>query len=192
MTDFARAVDGMVSGALNPGERVLWTGHRMSRLGKQRGAMSFPVGVEIVAVPMFVCGVYLVVTSVVQQPDGRIAVGIALLLLGGWIVRSTDGKRPDDGAMYCRKQTVYVLTDQRAFVLKHCRTAVPMRSVDWRYVELIRVRKEHPDGRGTIEFVRTDSVSGRAEMLLTFSTVGNAFAVAEWARAAMATAHRSV
>jgi len=137
MTDFARQVDKMVTSALNPHEHVIWTGHCLSRLGKQQKASRFML------------------------------------------------TRFDDD-MYCRKQTVYVLTNKRAFVLRHCRTKTPMRSILWRHVDEVRAEDVGGDGRGIVRFWHWDSVAQRWEMVLQFYQVGNAIRVAEWGQSARA------
>lgn len=136
MTDFAREVDRTVTSALNPHEHVIWTGHCLSRLGKQQKAQRF------------------------------------------LLTRSDD-------EMYCRKQTVYVLTNKRAFVLKHCRTKIPMRSITWRFVDEVRAEEVGSDGRGTVRFWRWDSDLDRWTVALQFYRVGNASQVAVLAKTAM-------
>lgn len=94
-----------------------------------------------------------------------------------------------DNSIYCRKQTVYAITNQRAFVLRHCRTEVPMRSVAWRFVDEVLAEWVELDGRGTVKFRHWDPAMRHWETLLEFSRVGNAYRVAERGQAAMTQAN---
>ena len=116
-------------------------------------------------------------------------VAIATVVLVLYLTRQSLGKRVKDSAIYCRKQTVYVLTNQRAFVLKYCRTDAPMRSVAWRYVDHVRAESVGPDGRGTVRFWHWDPVAQRWDAVLQFYRVGAAYRVAERAQVALAKAN---
>lgn len=189
MSDFDRDADAYVLGALNPGEKLLWTGHCLSRIGKQRGAQSQSTWMWVIAIALCVVGVF-VTTYAIFGPEKIELIGGAAFLLGGvWLAQRIVDGRFRDNQMYCRKQTVNVLTNQRAFVLKHCATDVPMRSVDWRYVEDVRAEGVGTDGRGTVKFRRWDPVTQRWSLVLQFYRVGNAERVAEWGQAAMGKAH---
>jgi hypothetical protein len=188
MTDFYREVDATVAGALNPGEEVIWTGHCLSRLAMQRGRdFSVPPALigYIVAIVLVGVGALTVIAGSVDEVWREAIVGAVLFFAGGWFLYGMSRTPLYDDKMYCRKQTVYVLTDQRAFVLKHCRTKMPMRSIPWRYVDDVRAEWLELDDRGTVRFLHWDPVGGRWDTRLQFYKVGNAHRVAEWAQAAM-------
>lgn len=186
MTEFAREVDRGVPGALNPGEEVLWTGHCLSRLGQQRKARPLSKWLLLLFVPLSGLGILLVIEGLEERKFGAVFGGGVLLIVGGTAMYTLIREYFRDGKMYCRKQTVYVLTDQRAFVLKHCRTTAPMRSIVWRYVDLVRAEAVRTDGRGTVKFWRWDPVAQQWETVLQFHQVGNAAHVAEWGQSARA------
>lgn len=188
MTDFTREVDATIARTLNPGERVIWSGHCRSRLGQQRKASRAPIWTFLIVMFFVVLGVLLLVAGLSAGPDGRIIPGAVFSVLGASVLYSMVSERFHDSKMYCRKQTAYVLTDQRAFVLKHCRTDVPLRSLDWRYVDHVRAESVGSDGRGTVKFWHWDPMARRWDTPLQFYKVGAAFQVAEWAQAAMAQA----
>jgi hypothetical protein len=190
MTDFAREVDSTVAGALNPGEQVVWTGHCLSRMGQQRKAARIPRWACIAAVPFTGFGSIALITLL---SEGRlsgtmIAPGI-LLAIGVGFLYELISQRFRDRKMYCRKQTVYVLTNRRAFVLKHCRTAVPMRSVDWHFVDHVRAEWVELDGRGTVQFQHWDPMARQWQTILQFYKIASAHQVAERAQGAMAQAN---
>ena len=187
MTNFAREVDATIAGTLNPGERVIWRGHCQSRLGRQQKAARATIGTVLIVTPFVLIGVLLIVVGL-EGPDGRIIPGAILSVVGMSALYSMVSERFHDGKMYCRKQTAYVLTDQRAFVLKHCRTDAPMRSVEWRFVDDVRAESVGPDGRGTVRFLHWDPMARRWDTPLQFYMVGAAYRVAEWAQAAHAQA----
>ncbi len=184
MSDFAREADSMVPGALNPGEQVLWTGHCLSRIGQQRKANRVQLWALLFVVPLTAVGAMMVYASLTDNLDGRVVAGSIFMLIGATLLYSLITERTRDGEMYCRKQTVYVLTDQRAFVLKHCLTEVPMRSLPWSLADEVREEGVRPDRRGTVQFLTWDPVEQRWVYSLRFFMVANAEAVADKAMAA--------
>lgn len=188
MTDFSREVDSTVVGALNPGEELVWTGHCLSRLGQQGKAGPG------VATPSFVLGVAVAVIFALpvavftREPVLVFWVAMPVFLVTVMKSGTFFHEWGTDSALYCRKQTVYVLTDQRAFILRHCRTDAPMRSVPWRYIDHVQAELVEPGGRGTVKFRHWDVAAQRWDTLLQFSKVGNATWVAEWAQATAARA----
>jgi hypothetical protein len=182
--DFSREVDTMVTGALNPGEQVLWMGHCLSRLGRQRKATSaaaMPEAFLAFAIAVMAAITALVITRVPVVAMVTLVVTLALAfkktnqLFKGW---------GTDDAMYCRQQTAYVLTNQRAMVLRNCQTGYPVQSLLWAHADEVRAERVWPDGRGTVQFLRWDRVEQRWEYSLRFFMVGHARSVAEWAIAA--------
>ena len=185
MTDFSREVDATVAGALNPGERVIWKGHCLSRLGKQQKAQRTSLWTVVFVIPFTGIGLLFLIDALRNGPSGGLIVSPIFIAIGVLTAFSLFSEQRADGAMYCRKQTVYVMTDQRAFVLKQCRTKVPMRSVDWRFVDDVRAESVGPDGRGTVRFLRWDPLARRWDTPLQVYKVGAAFRVAEWGQGAM-------
>ena len=188
MTDFDRDVDPAVFGALNPKEELLWTGHCMSRLGKQKRAESYAPLLRVVPIGLCIVGMFVVIHAITGPEKTGLLAGAGFFLGAAWVAHSLDAGRFHDSKMYCRKQTAYALTDQRAFVLKHCRTGVPMRSAPWRSVDEVRAEGVGSDGRGTVRFWCRDPNTNRWNIVLQFRRVGNANQVAAWAQAAMAKA----
>jgi hypothetical protein len=193
MTDFAREVDSTVAGALNPGERVLWTGHCLSRLGKQQHeqrtsrmgmVLGWPISILFAGI-----GLLNLLAGLSSGPIGRVIGGAILLAIGVSVIYVLITGLFRDSKMFCRKQTAYVLTDQRAFVLKHCRTAVPMRSVDWHFVDHVRAEWVELDGRGTVQFQHWDPMARQWQTILQFYKIASAHQVAERAQGAMAQAN---
>jgi len=189
MTDFYREVDSAVAGALNPGEELVWTGHCLSRLGQQRKAG------PTLATPSFVLGIAvaaifaLPVVVLTREPVLVFWVAMPTFLVTAMKMDTFFDEWGTDSDLYCRKQTAYVLTDQRAFILRHCRTDAPVRSVTWRYVDHVQAEQVEPGGRGTVTFRHWDVADQRWDTLLQFSKVANATWVAEWAQATAAQAH---
>ena len=193
MTDFSREVDATVAGALNPGERVLWTGHCLSRLGKQRYEHRTSFMGTLLGWPISILfagsGLWNLLGGFTNGPVGRVIGGAILLAIGVSVMYVLIIGLFRDSKMFCRKQTAYVLTDQRAFVLRHCRTEVPMRSVAWRFVDDVRAEWVDLDGRGTVKFRHWDPATRQWDTPLQFTRVGNAHRVAEWGQAAMTQAN---
>lgn len=125
------------------------------------------------------------VTSALNPHEHVIWTGHCLSLLGKQQKASRFMLTRLDDDMYCRKQTVYVLTNKRAFVLRHCRTKRPMRSILWRHVDEVRAEEVGGDGRGIVRFWRWDSAMDRWTIALQFYRVGNANQVAALAKTAM-------
>jgi hypothetical protein len=190
MTDFGREVDSKVTGALNPGERVIWIGHCLSRVGKQQkagpalGARASVLALTLAAI------VGLPICVLTKSPVFAIILGFAAFAVTAYVASSIFAAGVKDHAMYCRKQTAYVLTDRRAIVLRNCRTAYPVQSLLWAYVDEVRAESVGADGRGTVKFLHWDPMARRWDTPLQFYKVGAAFRVAEWAQAAMAQAKR--
>lgn len=95
-----------------------------------------------------------------------------------------------DTSLYCRKQSVYVLTDQRAFILRNCNTEGPVRSLPLRFVDVVRAEEIRPDGRGSVQFLSWDRAARRWTYPMRFSKVKDADGVAERAIAARDAARR--
>jgi hypothetical protein len=184
VTDSAREADWVVPGVLNPGEEVLWKGHCLSRMGQQRKAAPAAAGLEAVlalALAVIAMLAVLVITRIVVL---GMAAFLVTVLLAVWKTNGLlEGWGADD-AMYCRQQTVYVLTNQRAVVLRNCRTAHPVQSLLWTYVDEVQAERVELDGRGTVQFLRWDPMEQRWVYSLRFFKVANAQAVAERAIAA--------
>jgi hypothetical protein len=168
---------------LNPGERVLWEGMCASRMGRQKKA--YPTVGSWNYVVLGFAGLFIGVNV-----NGATDSGVAGLLAGGVVVAvayllwGTLGKHVRDSDMYCRTQTRYLFTNQRAVVLRNCRTKRPLQSLSWRYVDDVRTDLMRFDGRGTVQFFGWDAVAGRETRPLRFFMVRNAARVAEDARAA--------
>jgi len=174
MSDFAREVDEHIYPALNPGEQVLWKGHCLSRLGKQRKATPAAALPEVV-LAIVLAAVAMFATAVITK-IGILSIGaaIATFVLA---IRLTDRYFEHwgtDDAVYCRKQTVYVLTNQRAIVLRHCRTANPVQSLLWAYADEVRAESVGLDGRGSVQFLSWHPVERRWVHSLQFFMVGDA------------------
>jgi hypothetical protein len=183
MIDFAREVDDFVPGALNPGEEVIWTGHCLSLRGKQDKASPGPGASAgsclILLIVQFV--IFLAVLIRTGTGLGLLAI-FPIVIVMNWVQRKV--LHSPDEAIYCRKQTVYVLTDQRAMVLRNCQTAYPAQSLLWAYADEVRAERVGLDGRGTVQFLNWDVVEQRWVYSLRFFMVANALAVAERAIAA--------
>lgn len=184
MIDYAREVDDVVPGALNPGEEVLWTGHCLSLRGKQgkAGAAIGMPAATLAAMLAMIAGLSLCVVA--KSPVFAILLGLATFVLTSAVAGRVLGEGVKDSVMYCRKQTVYVLTDQRAMVLRNCRTTYPVQSAPWAYVEAVRTTGVKPDGRGTVEFLSWNPAERRWVGSLRFIIGGNAVQVSERAIAA--------
>lgn len=185
MTDFVREVDSTVSEALNPGERVIWTGHCLSRLGKQQKASPGPSASAgsclFLLVAQFV--VFVVVLGQTETGLGLLAI-FPIAIAMSWVQRKVL-QSPDD-AMYCRKQTIYALTDQRVFVLRNCNRTAPMQSLPLRFIDSMRVERRQADGRGTVQFLTWDVMTHQWTFPLRFSMVQRPGAVVNLVQAAIA------
>jgi hypothetical protein len=190
MTDFDREVDAAVFGALNPKEELLWTGHCMSRLGKQQRTESYMPFLRVIPIGLCVVGAFVAMYAITIPEFSGLLTGIGVFLGAVWMKHRLDSGHFHDSKMYCRKQTAYALTNQRAFVLKRCHTDVPMRSVDWRYVDEVRAEVVEPSGRGTVMFRRWDPGARRWDTLLRFYKIADAHQVADLAQGAMTQANR--
>jgi hypothetical protein len=184
MTDFPRESDSLVVGALNPEEYVIWTGHCLSRRGKQEKAGRGPEGSVgsclFLLIAEFV--IFVAVLGLTGSGVGLLAI-FPLAIVTSWAQR-TVLHSPDD-AMYCRKQTVYVLTNQRVFILRNCQTAHPVQSLPLRFVDNARVERRQADGRGTVQFLRWDAGAHRWTYPMRFAMVQHSGAVVNLARAAI-------
>ena len=129
--------------------------------------------------------------GLMERAPGAIIGGGVFLIAGGGGITIFIRECFRDSKLYCRKQTAYVLTNQRAFVLRQCRVDVPMRSVAWRFVDEVRAEWVELDGRGTVMFRHWDPVARQWETPVQFLKVGNAHRVAERGQAAMMEANES-
>lgn len=184
MTDFSREVDATVAGALNPGEQVLWTGHCLSRLGKQNKAAPATKKAWLFVIPFTGIGLISLIGQLRSGPNLGMIVSAIFIGLGMSMAYGLVSAFWADSSMYCRKQTVYAITNQRAFVLRNCRMESPVQSLLWTYADEVRAERVGPDGRGSVQFLRWDRVEQRWVCALRFFMVGNARSVAERAIAA--------
>lgn len=178
MTDFYREVDSKLSNTLNPGEKIIWTGHCLSRLGQQRKAVRTVQWAWIIAVVLIGIGLITLFSMLVEGDLGKFGfrlLGPGLILaIGLALVNSLESEHVRDSTMYCRRQTVYVLTDQRAIVLRNCRTACPVQSLLWAYADEVRAESVGLDGRGSVQFLSWHPVERRWVHSLQFFMVGDA------------------
>ena len=145
---------------LNPGERVLWEGTCRSRMGRQNKACPI-LGSRNYLILGF--AVLFIGVSVNAATDsglaGLLASGLVLAIAG--LAWGTIQNRVRDSDMYCRKETRYLITNQRAVVLRNCRTRRPLQSLPWGFVDEVRTEQMRTDGRGTVQFLGWDAVAMR-------------------------------
>jgi hypothetical protein len=154
---------------LNPGERMIWSGYCESRVGQQSKTVS---GDENKVVQMFIACLIVVAgvggaLSTILVP----ALGIGIGIVAGGIFLWKIAPRMEwgtDSKMYCRQQTFYALTNERALVVRNCNQGVPVRSVPWRFIDHVRVVGERWDGRGTVEFWSWDASTHKWACSLRF------------------------
>ncbi len=172
-----------VMGILNPGERVLWEGTCRSRMGRQKKAYPILGSRNYLILGFAVLFIGVSVNAATNSGlAGLLASGLVLAVAA--LTWGTIQNRVRDSDMYCRTQTRYLITNQRAVVLRNCRTRRPLQSLSWRYVDEVRIEQMRTDGRGTVQFLGWDAVAMRQTRPLRFFMVGSAARVAEQAIAA--------
>jgi hypothetical protein len=171
-----RRVDALARGALNPGELILWTGYCQSRLGKQRKAGKHR-DVALILFGFFTLVSAVAVLSYIGSPGSQLK---ALILIPYLLVLALVAMflaRLPDGTMYCRQQMIYVLTNERVFIVRNCNEGVPVRSLPLRFIDQVRAERVMPDGRGTVEFLCQDPSTRRSASAMRFFRVGRVQAV---------------
>jgi hypothetical protein len=169
---------------LNPGERLIWSGYCQSKVGQQSKAAPGAEYGAILALIIFVLTI-VGVGTVLNETFG-ISFGfvfgfvVAVLLL--WKI-GEDLRTGHDSKMYCRQQTIYALTNERALVFRNCNQGVPVRSVPWRFIDHVRVVGERWDGRGTVEFWSWDMSAQKWTCNLRFLMVKDPQQVVDWVEA---------
>lgn len=154
---------------LNPGELMIWSGYCESKVGQQSKAIPGAEYGSLLAILIFgltTGGVGFALNGIFGISFGFVF-GFLVALLLIWKIRG-DLQTDTDSKMFCRQQTVYALTDERALVVRNCNQGVPVRSVPWRFIDHVRVVGDRGDGRGTVEFWSWDETAEKWTCSLRF------------------------
>lgn len=168
---------------LNPGERIIWTGYCQSKVGQQSKAAPGATIKPLFSIfgPIFMI---LVVGGGVSDALDSAAGFLAGILLAPVPVWYAQTHLDDfDSVMYCRQQTVYLLTDERVVVVRNCNRGVPVQSLPLRFIDRIRVTDRRTDDRGTVEFLVWDAQTQTWTIPLRFFRVQNPDKVSDLAEA---------